>query len=482
MRKTIASMLLLGFLSACGDDGPAAYRNDVTIEPTLTRGAVVGRLEDLSGAPIVGASAWVLTGKEVRSATTDDEGRFFLGELPGGSELEVRIEAEGYLPARVSARIPNEAGETPVDGGVDVVGPVVLLQSDGRLAFEFVGMDGARLEPPSGTCSVQVSWVRYEVSNRLGEGPLTVSARSEGGSMICEGLPDLGALAQLDETIEYRFAAVDVDGDGVADYAGVTGSVRVRDFLTSGDRAVWIQPARLDDGFGLVATNVPELRGEEVHKRTVPTDAGVEVVFSRPAAVLEATVRSLFGGERLAFEVREEGNRVRLVPEGGTWPPGQLYELVLVVAPRGAPFEAVTYYGTFWTSSSELPRASARFVDGNSNGRLDAGETLVVEFSEYIFCLDGPVIPLLVDADVDGSGTVGDAPGEYGQLEPLGLWAGPADVYGNLAIRFSRTWDSSSIAAGVDVSIPFDLLPLWGSAQRFVVTEAIEARLEAASP
>src|SRR5690606_21986462 len=54
--------------------------------------------------------------------------------------------------------------------------------------------------------------------------------------------------------------------------------------------------------------------------------------------------------------------------------------------------------------------------------------------------------------------------------------------YGNLAIRFSRTWDSSSIAAGVDVSIPFDLLPLWGSAQRFVVTEAIEARLEAASP
>ena len=121
-------------------------------------------------------------------------------------------------------------------------------------------------------------------------------------------------------------------------------------------------------------------------------------------------------------------------------------------------------------------------MDADSNGRLDAGETLVIEFSEYIFCLDDPVIPLLVGADVNGSGTVGDALGEYGQLDPLDLWANPAEVYGTLAIRFSRIWDRSSIAAGVDVSIPFDLLPLWGSAQRFVVMETIGARLEAASP
>lgn len=485
MRKTIATCLVYAFLASCGGDDSVVYSNDVTVEPTVTRGAIVGRVEDLTGGPIVEAVASVVLGDDVRIVTTGEDGVFVLDGLPGGSDLAVRIEADGFLPARIPAWIPNAAGKTPVDGATATVGPVVLFANDGRVEFELYALDGARLVPPSGSCSVNASWLWYDFGVRRMDGPLTVPARNEEGRMVCDGLPSLVALAQIGGWIEFAFEAIDVDGDGLADYEGVSGSRDAQLLLTSGDPIVRLYPGFLDGELELVASNVPELLGGHAEDAPIPADTGIEIVFSRPVRGYEAQIRSHFGGEHPGFDLVEEGNRVRLVPEGAPWPAGQIFDLHLIVAPRGIPFAATNLEAVFWTSSDELPRLSAFFEDTNADGRLNAGETLVLAFSEYLrnYYLDPTgEIGVQFDVDLDGSGTVGDQDAEYGADGVDQATSSAAEMYRSLGDRYYLTWFDADLDAGTAVAVRFDLFPSCGSAHQAFLTEEIRAEIEAVAP
>jgi hypothetical protein len=483
MRKTAALFLALGLLAACGDDEPASYSNDVSIDPTITRGAVIGLVEDLVGRPIVGATVRVPVGEGMRSATTDDEGRFAIDGLPGGSVVDVRIEAEGFVRAHTTAYIPNTAGETPIDGGFANLGTVVLFENDGRVEFELIASDGSSLVPPSGSCVVAGSWsFRHELGWL--RGPFAVPARAEGGRMICEGLPSLVALAGFAQRIHYQFEPIDVDGDGYVDYGGVSGAVDAEEFLLGGTSAVHLYPMpRAGIGLRVASSNAPHFVGEPVASRPVPADWGVEVVFSGPVTVWDAQITALDGTQRLKLEIRSEGDRVRLVPVGGAWPQGQLFLVHLLVSPLGAPLAAEDFEGVILTSASELPSVAATFEDSNDDGRLNAGETIVFQFSQVLHDIfESWNVPFQVDFDLDGSGTVGDASGEYGAGVAFTASVVGPRVYQTLADRYAYVWDRGDVDAGTEFVIRFDRRLGFGSASTPLLSEEMVVELQAIRP
>lgn len=111
---------------------------------------------------------------------------------------------------------------------------------------------------------------------------------------------------------------------------------------------------------------------------------------------------------------------VRLVPDAGPWPEGQLFVVELRVAPLSSPFETESVVGVFLTSASSPLTATASFVDTDDDGHLGAGEVLVIEFSQFVYSIFSDEPETLVyefDFDLDGSGLVGDAEGEYGAFD-----------------------------------------------------------------
>src|SRR5690606_6960891 len=84
---------------------PISFTNDVTIDPTTTRGFIVGHVENLLVEPIVVAHISVPFDAAERTASTGEDGRFVIDGLAGVSSLDVRIEAEGHLPAHTIASL-----------------------------------------------------------------------------------------------------------------------------------------------------------------------------------------------------------------------------------------------------------------------------------------------------------------------------------------------------------------------------------------
>lgn len=488
MRNTIVSILVLGFLASCAESDPTPFTNDVTIDPTTTRGSIVGQVENLLGEPIVGATVTVPVKDGVRKTVTGPDGRFALDNLPGGSSLDVRIEAEGYLPARTTAVIPNSAGRTPIDRGIAVVGPLALLKGDGRVEFELVGKDGSLLEAPSGSCSVEGTWIHLEDGDARGN--LTVAAKFEDGRMVCDGLPNLGEFAMLEGVIAFRFEKIDVDGDGHWDYRGTDGYATARDLFLEGTHVhrIWLTP-RESDPVTVVASNVPHLMLEPVASRPVPAARGVEILFSAPVVVHHASIVEEGNEERPAFETQVDGAMVRLVPDGGPWPEGQLLTLDLRIAPLSEPLAVHSFGGVFLTSASAPPTVTASFVDADSNGELDATEVLVIEFSQYISSVGDPLASLYfeLDLDLDGSGVIGDAEGEYGASDEFRASSDPGSRYQNLVKRFTHSsigliHPGAIIEPGTEVVIRFDRQINWGSASHLLLTEELRTTLTAVLP
>lgn len=489
MRNTIVSILVLGFLASCAESDPTPFTNDVTIDPTTTRGSIVGQVENLLGEPIVGATVTVPVKDGVRKTVTGPDGRFALDNLPGGSSLDVRIEAEGYLPARTTAVIPNSAGRTPIDRGIAVVGPLALLKGDGRVEFELVGKDGSLLEAPSGSCSVEGTWIHLEDGDARGN--LTVAAKFEDGRMVCDGLPNLGEFAMLEGVIAFRFEKIDVDGDGHWDYRGTDGYATARDLFLEGTHVhrIWLTP-RESDPVTVVASNVPHLMLEPVASRPVPAARGVEILFSAPVVVHHASIVEEGNEERPAFETQVDGTMVRLVPDGGPWPEGQLLAFDLRIAPLSSPFETESVVGVFLTSASSLLTATASFVDTDDDGHLGAGEVLVIEFSQFVYSIFSDEPETLVyefDFDLDGSGLVGDAEGEYGAFDEFRASPDPSHSFENMAKRFTHSGieaihPGATIPTGTEVVIRFDQSFRWGSPSSPLQTQELRATLTAIAP
>lgn len=483
MRKLILLAVLAFIVSACGggSDEPRSSSRDVRTNPTQTRGSLVGQVETWVGMPLSDVSVSVLLLDGLRTTTTDADGRFVLSDLPAGSYLVIRFEAEGFVPAEINTRISNRAEESPLDGALNFVGPIMLFPSDGRLEIEIVGSLGERLTPPSAVCVVHGTWVnRYGGADEL-QGTLVRKARFEDGRMICDELPSLDLLLYFGAFVGYSYAPIDEDGDGRPEYQGRADEVSLGDLVLEG-RQRWQEYARPwadEQDLEIIASNVSNLMDGDIEANPLAPDAAIEVLFSRPIDFHRAEVTARIGDGSLEVEAEVEGAQLRLLPADGAWPEGFVLGVSLLVTPTGEPFEATTFEGDFLTTTDEEFWVRATFFDTNSDGQLTPGETLEIEFSHHCFVLDQDEpfnIPVQFALDLDSSGTIGDATGEEGYTTAYLFDAPPDSGYRYFAKKISGIL-AFAVPAGTEIVLPYLPTFAWGCPSNPLVTEEIRVEL-----
>ena len=294
--------------------------------------------------------------------------------------------------------------------------------------------------------------------------------------MICEGLPNLGILALVDPWIDFSYSRIDADGDGTWDYRGGEGSIDLTEFYFEGGPAYRVQATpREENDLDVIAASVQLARPEV---RPVPVDEGVELVFNQPIHVHHLEVKGLLGADDPEFETEIGGDRVRILPGGTSWPEGQLYRVRFVAAPQSAHHDAVDYSFRFLTAAGENPTVKATFEESVADdGALNAGETMIIEFSQALSMTSGTTfdrIPFEIDVDLDSSGIIGDADGEYGfGGGSLLLLNEDADGHHARTFSFSPPGD---LPEGVEFVLRFDLAPGYATAFTPFYREEIRVR------
>ena len=216
----------------------------ITLDAVLTRGGeLAGRIVDSDGAPVAGAKLAASVdplvfgqgGYEVRSGTSDAEGRFLLSAVLAG-EVDLRLEGRGVLERTLACSVRDgersELGDVVLKRGATLTG--VVRWPDGRPAagakvradFDpaalggmsaFNAMQGAR-----GEASADADG-RFTIDG-LGKGPFLVSARAAPAPEELEHRVSEGGVAPGGRSLELVLApplalalrVVDASGAGLA--------------------------------------------------------------------------------------------------------------------------------------------------------------------------------------------------------------------------------------------------------------------------
>ncbi|MEK6607448.1 MAG: carboxypeptidase-like regulatory domain-containing protein [Myxococcota bacterium] len=122
-------LLVVGFACA-GEEG------DDTVPTAAPVGIVQGEVRDgATWEPLEGASLTLRAGADVLEATSDDDGRFLIEDVPAGSLLALDVAADGYATARTWVAVDDAAGEHPQGNSIAQAMPV-LWPDDGEIAIE----------------------------------------------------------------------------------------------------------------------------------------------------------------------------------------------------------------------------------------------------------------------------------------------------------------------------------------------------------
>lgn len=479
----LASAVMLATM-ACGGDETFRSDAETKLEPTKTTRTVVGRVESFLREPLVGARVSVDLGEGVRSAVVDDEGRFVLRKLPAHAGFVLRVEAEGHTSA-LRPVSPAWTEEALYDGMVDTIGTIQLLELDGRFEVGIFDSAGQPLTPPGGSCEVDLAWIDLDRDGPMGE--MRVEAQIEAGKLICEGLPNLGALAHYDARIRYRFGPTDVDGDGHWDYEGGEATVLATEVYFDQSPRVHQAPRR-GESLKIVNSNAPSFRGERIDTRALAPTEAVELLFSDPVVVHHVWVEGMLEKDSPDFEFSYEGDRVRVLPAGGTWPEGQLVRIRLLLAPEKAPYALEEQEGVVWFASTKPLTAKATFIDGDDDGVMGPLDDIRVEFSEVLFGPGSdtfPSLPFQVAFDINGGGLIGDYQGEDGhELYHDALGSIAQRRYENMGdvLIFPEMLGALPLRDGTEIILRFDMAPVFGSSQTPIINEPMRIKLRAVRP
>ena len=193
-------------------------------------GSIAGRVVDLQGRGVAGASVWgVHRLKEVGRTRADAEGRFRLGPLPEDNPVDVWFEGEGLARERregvhVFGGLDQDLGDLALVPGTRIAGR--LVDVDGRaIAGAKVGVEVYRRILGHTIDSSQAKWeVAGDAEGRFrtpplpaGEGELIVDSpgkvRTRIGRRTTPGTPeiDLGEV-RIEGEVPIRGVVVDRDG------------------------------------------------------------------------------------------------------------------------------------------------------------------------------------------------------------------------------------------------------------------------------
>ncbi len=409
-------------------DGIQAPNNVTVITPTQPLGHVAGELRDaVNDEPLSGVkvdlSAGGLAPDFVPTLNTDASGRFEFGPLAAGAAFSLRFAADGYasvlLPNLV---IDDTAGNFPTLNGALYIGPLRLLRTTGNFFVQVVSQEGAAVAD----ARVTVETAARYLMNEEPRGTAAASAVSDAsGDVTIEGLPDVWALPPSlagAGSVVVHIDPVDVDGDGVIEWAGVTRSYSGATLRQNG-RLVTIVLARpVQAGLQPIASNVAGLLGRSTAPSVLEAGEPVRIVLNK-AVDRESVVVDLRDekGETILVSTLVVSGYENILEIGAATglDAGREYNLSLrMQAQDVTPLDVLEIASPFFVRDvrDRAITATGRLVDRNGDGEWGTGNDQVqIELSTPLgrpLASPAFTVEFYVDADLNGSMTVGDATGE----------------------------------------------------------------------
>lgn len=425
-------------------DGVQEPNNVTVVTPTRPQGFVAGLLRDAqNGEPLAGVAVRLslggLSAAIVPELTTEADGAFEFGPLPAGATFALHFEAAGYAPVDLSGLIIDDtAGDFPVNNGGLFLGPIQMLRTEGQFTVQVVSQEGT---PVQGARVTMETAVRYLVDGQA-QGRFDANGATDAdGRVTVTGLPDVWALPPSYDAVAglaVRVSPVDLDGDGVTDFAGVTRTFTGREVREGGAIPLLVLPAPVTQGLAVIASNVAGLLGVNANPAVIEADETVQVVFNK-AIDRESLVIDMRDevGELVVTTVVVSGvENILAIGAASGFEAGREYNLaVRVQAADDTPLDVLERATPFFVRD-ERDRAitvTGQFLDVNDDGEWgNGGDRVEIVVSTPIGrprANPAFVAELYLDLDLNGTSTVGDAPGEL----PRGGRPYPAPILVNAA-------------------------------------------------
>ncbi len=436
LLRPIAAACLLAAV-ACSSDDPADANNDgiadgvldpnnvTVVAPTRPQGYVAGEVWDAAtNRPLSEATVRLIGGGiDAEPVATPAEGAFEFGPIAAGAAFSIVIEKDGYTRASFTGlAIDDSAGNFPTINGAVYIGPVALLPTTGSFDVLVVSREGAPV--PGAMITAESNLSHLVADSARGAAHATAMTDMDGRASIA-GLPDVRALPPRhrgSSGLSIHVAPVDLDGDDVPDLDGTTvlvGGDAVRDQALP---ELIVLDAPGDGNLRIIASNVTGFLGGSTAPAIIADGAPARVVFSAPIdrESLLVELRNEMGTSSLttSFVVSALGNVVTIT-SADPLSRGQEYNLALRVQSLDSnPLQIVDVAAPFFVEDNRQDpiEVLATFNDGNLDGQWGSGQ------DDFVVVVSAPVgaaganpafrLELWVALDLNGTSTVGDAPGE----------------------------------------------------------------------
>ncbi len=391
MQRSFPALVAAAMAAGCSSEEPTP-NNLALVVPSSPVGFLAGVVQDaVSDQPIEGTRVDVFGGGVAAEALTGADGRFSVGPVAAGAALLVSLSRDGYTPLQRTATIPSSSGDFPTDNGA------VLLQAKLVPATGILDVDVA----DSAGRPVPAAVVQVSVTGEAG----VYSATTDGsGRASLSALPDVWRVAPR-AWVELWVTV----SPPTPEYGTWSQALRPSD-LAAGVRRLTAVLPRSDPPtpLSLLATNAAD-SGLTI----VDAEEGLVFLFDRPVSV-NAFSAELFddAAQRVGVELSlgELPGRVAARPSEAR--PGLGYFLRLRSLDGAWRWERPF----FLADPGDQPVAvSGRWVDGTGQGQWGSrADRLILETNLPMGRKDSPGFRARVwlELDLDGSGRVGDGPGE----------------------------------------------------------------------
>ncbi|WP_434386160.1 carboxypeptidase-like regulatory domain-containing protein [Melittangium boletus] len=392
------------------------------VAPATPKGTVSGQVLDTRMQPLTDATVTLLIGSDTSgtaySKKTDGSGNFMFTGVPAGSGVLVTASKDGYATLRANTSVPSSAGNIPINNGNASLGAMMLADTSGSVSFTLYTPSGhpatnarAYLEAtPAG----MLAFNGTEASTTSSVIATPVVA-NDMGIVTFSGVPSPGELARIGGAGfgGYRLFVdpVDYNGDGIIDAAGTVAEFSASDLIGRGySQLVRLEsPTNTDAGgaFNLVATNLASLQTADKRPSRNLLREGESIFLGFNQPVLRESMLAILTDESgrdqidVSVKANDTGDVYSITPAAGRIIEGQEYNLILRATSAYSGLVR-TWKGIFVRGDARSPRAltitSVTFKDinaaGNGTNVLDAGECVVITFSQVVSTNPGAVIPL----------------------------------------------------------------------------------------
>lgn len=286
-------------------DGTRAPDTTSLIAPSNPVGTISGVVVNSNQAPIEGVNVTLVLGdgadaSHVRKGVTNGDGAFAFKDVPASAEGQVLLSKTGYSNARLSAFVPGNAGNFPINDGNANVGVVTLGQLTSTVKFRVYTASGRPAKGAKGYLEVRGTAFRTSagvygsaVGNFSGAADV-----DDNGVLTFTNAPDTAELARIGSnasSFELTIGALDEDGDMVIDALGTTTSYTPAALFTNPDRTLILPAARTNAALAILASNLESFGTpapgtySPPYRNAVKANDAINIVFNQAITQADTT-------------------------------------------------------------------------------------------------------------------------------------------------------------------------------------------------